>query len=100
MHHTNKKRFIARGIGFAIIFIAFFSLLVFLLWNWLMPAIFGLTEITYFQALGLLILSKILFFGFHKRVGPPSHLRSREYWKKRFEEENKSTDENLGEQNA
>ena len=31
------------------------------LWNWLMPAIFGLTIITFWQALGLLILSKILF---------------------------------------
>ena len=26
------------------------------LWNWLMPAIFSLTEITYFQAFGILLL--------------------------------------------
>ena len=32
-----------------------------LLWNWLMPTIFGLTKITYWQSLGLLILSSILF---------------------------------------
>jgi len=34
---------------------------VMLLWNWLMPAIFGLTKLTYWQAWGLLILSSILF---------------------------------------
>jgi hypothetical protein len=33
------------------------------LWNWLMPAVFGLRAITWAQALGLLVLSKILFGG-------------------------------------
>ena len=94
MCYPNKKRFIARGIGFGILFAGLFSLLVFLLWNWLMPAIFGLTTITFIQAFGLLILSKILFFGFH-RGGHSHRFRSKEYWKKRFEEENKSADENL-----
>jgi hypothetical protein len=95
MYHTTKKRFIARGILFGIMFAGLFSLLVFLLWNWLMPAIFGLTSITFFQAFGLLVLSKILFFGFH-RGSSPRHFRSKEYWKKRFEEENKTSAENLG----
>jgi len=31
------------------------------LWNWLMPAIFGLGIITFWQALGILILGKIIF---------------------------------------
>jgi hypothetical protein len=31
------------------------------LWNWLMPTIFGLKEITLWQALGLNLLSTILF---------------------------------------
>ena len=96
MYHRNKKFFFARGIGFGIVFLGLFSLLVFLLWNWLMPAIFGLSTITFLQALGLLVLSKILFFGFHRRCGSSRHYRSKEYWKKRFEEENKSESENLG----
>ncbi len=100
MEHRNKGRFFMRGIFLGILFAGLFSLLVFLLWNWLMPPIFGLTTITYFQALGLLVLSKILFFGFHKRSGPPSHFRSREYWKKRFEEECKTADENLSGENV
>jgi hypothetical protein len=45
------------------------SLVVMSLWNWLMPAIFGWRAITWAQALGLLVLSKILFGGFHKHVG-------------------------------
>lgn len=98
MCHTNKKMFIVRGIGFGILFAGLFSVLVLLLWNWLMPAIFGLTTITFFQAFGLLVLSKILFFGFH-RGGHPRHFRSKEYWKKRFEEENKSADKNLSGEN-
>lgn len=31
------------------------------LWNWLMPDIFGLKEISFWQALGLSFLSTILF---------------------------------------
>jgi hypothetical protein len=37
-----------------------FGWIVMLLWNWLMPEIFGLKEVTYWQAWGLLILSCIL----------------------------------------
>ena len=32
-----------------------------LLWNWLVPPIFGLPEITLLQALGILLLSSFLF---------------------------------------
>ena len=37
---------------------------VMLLWNWLAPALFGLREITFWQAIGLLALCRILFGGF------------------------------------
>ena len=47
---------------------------VMMLWNWLLPNLFfGVHEIGYVQALGVLVLSKILFGGFrghgcwHKR---------------------------------
>jgi hypothetical protein len=33
------------------------------LWNWLMPDIFGLNPISYWQAFGLLFLAKLLFGG-------------------------------------
>ena len=44
-----------------------FSFLVMWLWNWLMPAVFGLHAISYWQALGVLVLSKILFGSFGGR---------------------------------
>lgn len=37
------------------------ALPVMLLWNWLMPEIFGLVRIGFFQALGLLLLFGFLF---------------------------------------
>ena len=33
------------------------------LWNWLMPSIFGLKEITFWQAIGLQILAYIILPG-------------------------------------
>lgn len=38
-----------------------------LLWNWLVPPLFGWPELGFWQALGLLALCRILFggFGFH-----------------------------------
>ena len=40
---------------------ALMSLPVMLLWDWLMPTIFGLPEITWLQAWGLLFLCGLLF---------------------------------------
>jgi hypothetical protein len=51
------------------------------LWNWLMPAIFGLRAITYWQALGLLGLSWLLFGGPKILPGGPGG-----YWRHRMRE--------------
>lgn len=37
-----------------------FGFVIMWLWNWLMPELFGLTTITYWQGVGLFILLKIL----------------------------------------
>lgn len=53
-------------IGFVILGVAVCILLGFVvmwLWNWLMPMIFSLTEITYWQAVGIFVLAKIFFGG-------------------------------------
>jgi hypothetical protein len=62
---------ILRFVLIAAIFIAVFGLAVMGLWNWLFPALFGWHRIDYVQALGILVLSKILFAGF--RGGPGMH---------------------------
>ena len=39
------------------------AVLVYFLWNWLMPNIFGLSTISYWQAWGLYFLAHLLFKG-------------------------------------
>ena len=57
-------------------FFVLFGAVTMWLWNWLMPAIFKLPTIGFWQAVGILCLSQILFKGGHmRRAG-----RSR--WKK------------------
>jgi hypothetical protein len=38
-----------------------FGYAIMLLWNWLMPDLFGLKEITYWQGIGIFILAKFIF---------------------------------------
>lgn len=49
------------GIGFFAIIATAMAWILSLLWNWLMPMLFSLPEITLWQAAGIFILSKILF---------------------------------------
>jgi len=65
---------------FAALFVAVFGFVVMRLWNWLMPALFGWHVIGFWQAIGILVLSKILFGGF--RGGPGRHL----HWRRRMME--------------
>lgn len=61
---------IGRAVKFlllAAVAIAVFGAVVMNLWNWLMPALFGFPLISFGQALGLLVLSRILF----GRLGGP-----------------------------
>jgi hypothetical protein len=59
----NKWIFFVAPLGIAV-FIAIFGEVVMHLWNWLLPPLFGLHQVTFWQALGLLILCRILFGGF------------------------------------
>jgi hypothetical protein len=66
---------------FAIVFLSIFAIgfgaAVLYLWNWLMPSVFGLHTINYWQALGLLGLSWLLFTGPRGWMGPRLHQRHR-----------------------
>ncbi len=63
-------------VGFAA-FIALGGAIVLWLWNWLLPPLFGWHEITFWQALGILLLCRILFGRFGMRGGPRSGMRGR-----------------------
>ncbi len=66
----------------AIIGVAVFGFVLKELWNWLMPAIFPVHAISFWQAVGLLVLSKILFGGFRGGPGRGMHWRGR--WKEKW----------------
>jgi hypothetical protein len=57
------------------------------LWNWLLPGLFGWKMLTFWQALGLLVLCRILFGGLGH--GPAGRARGRmgERWKNMTPEE-------------
>ena len=69
-----RKAFIA---PMAILAMAIFGFVVMSLWNWLVPSLFGGHTIGYRQAWGIIILSKILFGGFHGRSGPGGRWKHR-----------------------
>jgi len=56
-------RFRSLGILAFLAMIAVFSVAAMFLWNVLMPEIFGLPALTYWQAAGLVVLARILFGG-------------------------------------
>jgi hypothetical protein len=60
-----KKFFMIFIFSIAALFL--FSFIVMNLWNAILPAVIHVTAITFWQALGILILSKILFGGFGGR---------------------------------
>ena len=45
------------------------------LWNWLVPMLFGLRQITFWQAIGILALCRILFGSHGFRGGRPNFRR-------------------------
>jgi len=51
-----------------------------LLWNGVLPDLFGWPQITFWQALGLLALCRILFGGFSSRGGPRSRAAMRDHF--------------------
>lgn len=68
---------IVGGIALAVLFAFLFGWVVMLLWNALMPEIFGLKEITYWQGWGLVLLSHILLKGSFHGDGGHSKKRGR-----------------------
>ena len=88
MYSSSKHHRSHRGPGWKVFiplfFIAAISILgavVMLLWNAILPEVTSAKPLSYWQALGLLVLSRILFGGF--RFGKPG--RGREFYKRKRE---------------
>jgi len=94
----GKYRFL-KAVKFVVMIAAFLAVLGFVvmqLWNWLVPAVFSGPLVSYWQALGLLVLARLLCGGFrphhhghHRFGGPPwKHMTpdEREELRNRFRE--------------
>ncbi|HVR41418.1 MAG TPA: hypothetical protein VMU84_20145 [Thermoanaerobaculia bacterium] len=75
-----------------VLFTALGGQIVRLLWNWLLPSLFGFPQITFWQAIGLLALCRILFGGngllgggrSKQRMTPEEKERFRQRMRERF----------------
>lgn len=74
---------------FGCLAVALASFVVMSLWNVLMPAIFAVHAISFWQALGILVLSKLLFGSFRPAMGGGPRWRRRmvERWEQMTPEE-------------
>lgn len=73
------------GIFFCVVlFAVVFTFIVMGLWNAILPEVIGVKAITFWQALGILILSKILFGGFGGGKGGPWKEKARARWNDRM----------------
>jgi hypothetical protein len=74
---------------FVVLAVLALSFVVMSLWNWLMPTLFRLPAVSFWQSMGLLVLSKILLGGFRGRPGGGMHWRRRmmERWEQMTPEE-------------
>jgi hypothetical protein len=86
MRRKSVARFVMLGVAAVVATVAIgfvFGFAVMWLWNWLMPDLFGLRPIGFWQAFGLLLLARLLFGGV--RGGSGRHMRWRHRMRERWE---------------
>lgn len=87
----KMKKHVVKFVFGALVAVAAFSAAVMLLWNALVPDIFGLGAISFWQSLGLLVLARLFFSGFggngRKFAGGFGRNPLREKWGKMTPEE-------------
>lgn len=85
----SKMRFVFFPLA-GIAFVSLVSLIIMLLWNYTLPDVLGTNELTYWQAMTLFFLCKILFgFGGGGRRGAPWARRGRHRNMEQLSEEEK-----------
>jgi hypothetical protein len=88
------RTLIIKRISLVLVIIIGLSVIVMLLWNLLVPSIFGIKVINFEQALGLFVLARLLFGSISSRSllgfsGHSHHNPVREKWMKMTPEERK-----------
>ncbi len=81
-----KRNWMLKAAKFALLAVVFVSVagaVVMWLWNALVPDIFGASEITWVQALGLLVLARLLLGG-RGLGGPGGRRRWRGHWERKL----------------
>ena len=96
----NKKWFYLGPLAIVatVLFVFVGGEVVLKLWNWLLPGLFGWRQITFWQALGILVLCRILFGNLGGHGGPRSRFRGRmrERWEHMTPEERERFREGMG----
>lgn len=92
IRRRGLRRMASIGVLFAVVAaaaVAGFGFVVMNLWNWLVPELFGGRIVTFWQAMGLLVLGRILFGGLVGRRGHggPGRFKMRDRWEKMTPEE-------------
>ncbi|HEQ78696.1 MAG TPA: hypothetical protein ENN76_00350 [Euryarchaeota archaeon] len=77
------------GVALGVVMAFLLGWVVMLLWNWLMPAIFGLPTIGFWKAWGLVILAHILFKAGRHGPNDDGHFHPHPPWKEKFKEKMK-----------
>ncbi|HVW70714.1 MAG TPA: hypothetical protein VHB68_17170 [Steroidobacteraceae bacterium] len=83
-----RGRWVAKGAGILVLILAVVALLGFVvmsLWNALVPGLFHGPLLGFWQALGLLLLCRILFGGLRGRPGWHGRARWNREWRRRWE---------------
>ncbi|MEM7182354.1 MAG: hypothetical protein AAF518_15675 [Spirochaetota bacterium] len=71
--------FLFGGFFFLFFLTIFYGIPVMLLWNWLIPSLFGLGKISYLQSCGLVLLSNLLF-----KTGGDGHFSRHSHQRRRY----------------
>jgi hypothetical protein len=79
----KRGLWIGKFLVFGLLGLTLIGVLTMSLWNWLVPVLFSGPVITFWQALGLIALSKILFWSFGGR-GHRYSSQWKPYWKSQW----------------
>ena len=81
-----KRYWIFKAIVLAILAILALSAVVMTLWNWLIPRLMNGPSVSLWEAMGLLVLSKILFGNFGRGNWGSAYSARKRTWERKFKE--------------